>query len=327
MIIQSYAKRVWCPPLMEFRIRPLQEEDLQTADHIMRVAFGTYLGVPEPENFGEGMDHVKTRWLADPTAAFGAEADGELVGSCFVTRWGSFGFFGPLTVRPDLWDRGVAKLLLGSTMELFNKWHVNSAGLFTFADSPKHLGLYQKFGFWPRFLTLVMSKPVQQRNNPGAWSKFSDVPDVEKGRCLVECRSLTNSIYEGLDLEREIVAVRNQRLGDTVLLWEGETLAGIAVCHCGPGTEAGRDTCYIKFGAVRKGSSAEVLDKLLDACEELATMHGMARVLAGVNTACHDMYQRMIARGFRVDFQGIAMLRPNKPSFDRPDCYVMCDLR
>ena len=313
---------------MEIEVRPLREEDLQVADRIMRVAFGTHLGVSDPENFGEGMHHVKTRWLADPTAAFGAEADGDLVGSCFATRWGTFGFFGPLTVRPDLWDRGIAKLLLGSTMELFNKWHVTSAGLFTFADSPKHIGLYQKFGFWPRFLTVVMSKPVQPSNSSGKWSRFSDVSDVEKGKCLVKCRSLTNSIYEGLDLEREIVAVRNQRLGDTVLLWEGETLVGIAVCHFGPGTEAGRDNCYVKFGAVRKGSSGEdILDKLLDACEELARTNGMTRVLAGVNTACHEAYRRMVARGFRADFQGVTMLRPNKPSFDRPDCYVICDLR
>jgi hypothetical protein len=53
----------------------------------------------------------------------------------------------------------------------------------------------------------------------------------------------------------------------------------------------------------------------------------MTRVLAGVNTACHDVYRRMIARGFRADFQGVSMLRPNKPAFDRPDCYVICDLR
>ena len=313
---------------MEFKVRLLRQEDLKKSDHIMRVAFGTFLGVPDPANFGEGMDHVKTRWLADPNAAFSAEADGELVGSSFVTRWGSFGFLGPVTVRPDLWDRGIAKLLLEPTIELLNKWGVSHAGLFTFAHSPKHLGLYQKFGFWPRFLTPIMVKPVKLSDDPGGWSKFSDVPDVEKERYLMTCRSLTSSIYEGLDLEREITAVRNQRLGDTVLLWEGETLVGMAVCHCGPGTEAGRDTCYIKFGAVRKWLGVEDLfDKLLNACEELATMNGMTRVLVGVNTACHYAYRRMIARGFRADFQGVMMLKPNVPSFDRPDCYVMCDLR
>jgi GNAT superfamily N-acetyltransferase len=294
----------------------------------MRVAFGTFMGVPDPSSFGEGMDHVRTRWLANPNAAFGAETGGELVGSIFAAKWGSFGFFGPLTVRPDLWDRGIAKLLLEPTMELFNQWGVSHVGLFTFAQSPKHIGLYQKFGFWPRFLTFVMSKTVQSSGTSEGWSKFSDVPEVEIGRCLEMCRSLTNSVYEGLDLEREMVAVRKQGLGDTVLLWEGETVVGVAVCHCGPGTEAGRDTCYVKVGAVRSGASAEdFFDRLLSACEELATMKGMADVVAGVNSACHNAYRRMIARGFRADFQGVLMLRPNEAAFDRPDRYVLCDLR
>jgi GNAT superfamily N-acetyltransferase len=313
---------------MEFIIRPLSEEDLQKADHIMRLAFGTFIGVPDPASFGEGMDHVKTRWRADPKSAFGAERDGELVGSNFATRWGSFGFFGPLTVRPDLWDRGIAKLLLEPTMELFDKWGVSHVALFTFAQSPKHIGLYQKFGFWPRFLTLLMSKAVHSGGVPGKWSKFSDVPDNEMGRILAKCRRLTNSVYKGLDLEQEIMSVRKQGLGDTILLWDGETVVGVAVCHCGAGTEGGRETCYVKFGAVSSGDNAESLfDRLLSACEELARLKGMTRVLAGVNSACHNAYRRMIARGFRADFQGVLMLRPNEPVFDRPDRYVLCDLR
>ncbi|MFI5450186.1 MAG: GNAT family N-acetyltransferase [Candidatus Bathyarchaeia archaeon] len=313
---------------MVFSIRPLREEDLQKADHIMRLAFGTFMGVPDPASFGEGMDHVKTRWLANPKAAFGAERDGELVGSNFVTRWGSFGFFGPLTIRPDLWDKGIAKLLLEPTIELFNNWGVSHVGLFTFAQSPKHIGLYQKFGFWPRFLTPLMSKTIQGGGTAGQWSKFSDVPDAEMGRILVKCRSLTNSVYKGLDLEQEIMSVHRQKLGDTILLWDGETVVGVAVCHCGAGTEAGREACYVKFGAVLSGDNADsFFDRLLSACEELATMKGMTHVLAGVNSACHNAYRRMIARGFRAEFQGVLMLKPNEAAFDRPDRYVLCDLR
>ena len=313
---------------MEVKVRRLEQGDLQNADLIMRVAFGTFMGVPEPEKFGEGADHVKTRWITDPNAAFAAEADGKLVGSNFATRWGSFGFFGPLTVHPEFWDRGVAKRLLDPTMELFNKWGVRHVALFTFAHSPKHLGLYEKFGFWPRFLTPIMSKPVEQNGSVGGWSKFSDVPDVERGRILEMCRSVTGSVYAGLDLEREITAVQNQKLGDTVLLWDGKSLVGLAVCHCGAGTEAGRDICYVKFGATRKGPGAgEYFDRLLNACESLAGTRGMTSVLAGVNTACHDAYRRMLGRGFRADFQGVLMLRPNEPAFDTPDSYVICDLR
>jgi len=117
---------------MEVKIRPLREEDLPDADRIMRLAFGTFLSMPEPERFGEGADHVRGRWIADPNSAFAAECDSKLVGSNFVTRWGSFGFFGPLTVHPDFWDKGIAKQLLEPTMNLFSKWGVNHKALFTF---------------------------------------------------------------------------------------------------------------------------------------------------------------------------------------------------
>src|SRR5215813_10275259 len=107
------------PVKSEISIRPLQEKDLTTADHIMRLAFGTFLGLPEPATFMGDAAMVRTRWLADPTAAYGAEVGGELIGSNFAAHWGSVGFFGPLTVRPDLWDRGVGKRLLEPIMDLF----------------------------------------------------------------------------------------------------------------------------------------------------------------------------------------------------------------
>jgi hypothetical protein len=81
-------------------IRTLTQRDLPVADRIISAAFRTFLGAPEPEKFWADLAYAGTRWLADPNAAFGAEWDGEIVGSNFATRWGSVGFFGPLTVRP-----------------------------------------------------------------------------------------------------------------------------------------------------------------------------------------------------------------------------------
>jgi GNAT superfamily N-acetyltransferase len=72
-----------------------------------------------------------------------------------VTRWGAFGFFGPLTVLPEYWDQGVAQRLLKATNAVFDRWGVRRTGLFTFPQSTKHLGLYQKFGYWPRSATLT----------------------------------------------------------------------------------------------------------------------------------------------------------------------------
>ena len=94
---------------MEITVRPLREADLSAADRICRVAFGTFLGLPNPATFMGDADYVRTRWLADPTAAFAALVDGEIVGSNLATEWGSIGFFGRLSVRPDLWGRGIGQ--------------------------------------------------------------------------------------------------------------------------------------------------------------------------------------------------------------------------
>jgi GNAT superfamily N-acetyltransferase len=146
---------------MKVEIRPLQESDLPEADRVFRLAFGTFLGLPEPESFVAGADLIATRWRAGAcNAAFGAFDGASLIGSNFAANWGSFGFFGPLTVRPDYWDKGVAQLLLEPAMDTFARWGVRAAGLFTFPQSPKHLGLYQKHDFWPQHLTAVMAKPV-----------------------------------------------------------------------------------------------------------------------------------------------------------------------
>jgi GNAT superfamily N-acetyltransferase len=285
---------------------------------------GLFLGLPDPiECFGTA-DYIRPRWTADPSAAFGAYHGNDLVGSNFANRWGSVAFFGPLTVRPDHWNQGIAKRLIGPTLDLFAKWAVRHEALCTFAHSPKHIALYQHFGFWPRFLTAIMSKPVSQAARATESSRYSEVAEDQRGECLRACREMTDAIYEGLDVEREIRAVDAQRLGDTVLLWDGARLVALGVCHCGPGSEAGSDACYIKFGAARSGSSFDVL---LDACETLAAAKKVGRLIAGANAGREKAYQRMIARGFRAEFQGVAMQRHNDPGYNLSDTYIIDDWR
>lgn len=309
-------------------VRPLRESDLSSADHIMRLAFGTFLGLPEPAAFMGDASYVRTRWRARPDAAFAAEINNELIGSNFATNWGSVGFFGPLTIRPDLWDRGAGKQLMEPVMECFDKWQTKHAGLFTFAHSQKHVGLYQKFGFCPRFLTAIMSKPVEPTGRASVWTQFSNAPMSERAAIIDSCRELTDAIYEGLDIGHEIRAVADQKLGDTVLLWDESKLAGLAVCHSGAGTEAGSGVCYVKFGAVRSGTDAgQRFNRLLDACEELASSQNVARLDAGVNTARHEAYRQMLARGFRAELLGVAMQKPNEPGYNRPGVYLIDDWR
>lgn len=306
-------------------VRPMGEADLDRADEILREAFGTFLGVPDL--FGTA-DRVRTRFAADPHAAFAAMVDGELVGSNFATSWGSVGFFGPLTVRPDLWDKGVGKRLMEPTMACFESWGNNHLGLFTFSHSPEHLELYRQYGFWPRFLTAVMRKQVAPSGPTPIHVTYADMSAADQAEYMSACRTLTDSVYAGLDLEREISAVHAQGLGDTVLLPGESGLDGLAVCHCGPGSEAGTDVCFVKFGAVRPGRQAgDRFERLLDACEQLASERGMSQLEAGMNLGRQDAYQRMAARGFRTGLQGVTMHRPNEPGYSHSDAYVIDDWR
>jgi GNAT superfamily N-acetyltransferase len=308
-------------------VRPMQESDLSAARAICSTAFGTFIGVPEPEKFMADRDYISTRWRADPGAALVAEVDGVLAGSNFAQNWGSFAFFGPLTIRPDLWNRGIAQALLPPTLDLFQSWGVKEAGLFTFAHSAKHVCLYQKFGFWPRFLTAVMSKPIAQPAKI-AWYGLSSANEQDRATAIDACRELTGSIFDGLDVTREISSVQNQRLGETVLIWEGDLLDAFAVCHCGEQTEAGAGACYVKFAAVRPGANARRnFERLLSACEALAATHGLQRIEAGVSLARTHAYRSMLERGFRTQVQGVAMHRPDSPAYNRPDVYIIDDWR
>ncbi len=309
-------------------IRPLREDDVPAADHIMRIAFGTMLGAPEPAKFFGDSSWVSHRQKVAPDAAFAAEVDGELVGSNFASIWGSFGSFGPLTIRPDVWDRGIGGRLMEPVLDLFSQRQIRLAGLFTSPNSPKHVGMYQKYGFWPRYLTAVMAKAVERAGPNLSWGRYSQLSESEKTIALEASRSLTDALFAGLDVSSVIRGIQANALGDTVLLWDDSELVAFAACHCGPGTEAGSGSCYVKFAAVRPAQrEARYFAELLAACERYAALNGATRLVTGVNTSRQEAYEQMQRLGFRIQTLGIAMHMPNEPGFSRPGAYVLDDWR
>src|SRR5579862_7379202 len=305
----------------------MEERDLPAASEVVRVAFDTFLGRSGPAG---DKDAVRTRWTAQPEAALTAELDGELVGSNFATPWGSFGFFGPLTVRPELWDKGIASRLLESTDELFARWGTRHAGLFTFAHSPKHHFLYQKFGYWPKHLTSVFEKPVDgSRTSAGVRSVgLSSLSPGELESAVRSARELTSTAYDGLDVEREIRAVVDQGLGEVLLLDDDAGAAALAVCQTGAGTEGGSGCCYVKFGMARGGGGAEErFHRLLDAVEDFAASAGAERIELGVNAARREAYAQVFARGYRAAMVGVAMERGDDDGYNRPGVWLIDDWR
>ena len=89
------------PPNQSIKIGPLKEAELQEADRIVRLAFGTFLRLPNPLEAMGDRSFLIPRWHSSNVKIIAARENGRLIGSNAATRWGSFGFFGPLTVLPE----------------------------------------------------------------------------------------------------------------------------------------------------------------------------------------------------------------------------------
>ena len=310
------------------QVGALRADELEEAGRILRLAFGTFLSLPNPMDFMGDRDFVTPRWHARNTKLLAARENGKLVGSNMATRWGSFAFFGPLTVLPEYWNRGVAQQLLAATMKIFDRWGVRHSALFTFPHSPRHVGLYQKFGYWPGSLTALMKRAPA----PPAWALIesakvpvllSSLTNKEQEQAIEACAKLTNMLERGLDLGDEMRAVIEQRIGEVILIEGRRALDAFAVCMHGAGSEGGEKTCYVKFAVARSG---ERFGRLLDAIDALALAQG-SEVEAGVSLACKDAFQRMRSRGYRVVTMGVAMQTPHGDGFNRAAAYVLSDWR
>jgi GNAT superfamily N-acetyltransferase len=325
------------PSASPIKISALKPAELSEADRIFRLAFTTFLGIP-PGVFMAGCDFVGSRFRSKHVKALAAREDGRLIGTNFLTVWGRFAFFGPLTVLPEYWDKGVASKLLHATVAAFDRMKLHRTALFTFAHSTKHVGLYNKFGYWPQQLTALMRyspEPVQPSAPPSLCSFFplSTLPRAAREPAVDACRKPTNRIDKGLDLTEEIRSLLKHRIGEVILTFSRNILDGFAVACHGPGSEGGTEVCYLKFAAVRNTPGADGglgadgrFDHLLDACDTYARSKGVS-IEAGVNFACEGAYRRMRAHGYRAYAQGVAMQRPNIQGFNRPDAYVISDWR
>ena len=52
---------------LELGVRALRKGDLNAADRVMRRAFGTFIGLPDPATFMGDAGFVHSRWRTDPS--------------------------------------------------------------------------------------------------------------------------------------------------------------------------------------------------------------------------------------------------------------------
>jgi GNAT superfamily N-acetyltransferase len=265
------------------------------------------------------------------------ENDAKIVGASIAVCWGSVGLFGPVAVLTPYQNQKIAQQLLKASQGFFDENHVALEGLVTYPYSPKHLMLYQKFGFKPKALVAITGKSLERRESApppkparGApqIQRFSAYEESRKKGLLGRLRALTNKICKGLDLTKEIEIVNGLGLGDTLILEKDRAVTGFAICHTPGVSEAPQGALYIKYAAIDPGRRRpEHFAQLLAAAEEFALSAGCQRMIAPVYTAYWRAYQTLLAAGYQMEMLMIRMKRGKNIDYEKEEDFILDDWR
>ena len=153
-----------------------------------------------------------------------------MIGSNFITQWGSFVFFGPFTIHPDYWGVGAARSCMEKTMEYIYNLNQMQFALITFPESPKHLTMYGKFGFHPKSLIVSFQKHISEDLLPSIKETITDTNNIYFLRKNIEnfdilqdkFKEFTKSMVKGLDVNSECEGLLTHNLGSIVYITDQE---------------------------------------------------------------------------------------------------------
>lgn len=323
------------------KIRRVRKGDLSKVRDVIEQAFGDFferqVGTRPRLVFG-GAQYVHHRWLMEPWGCFVAEeGDGKIVGAAVAVMWGTVGIVGPIAVLTNYQNQDIGQQLLTACQEFFDENKATLQGLATYPYSPKHLILYQKFGYKPKGLVVVTAKQIDRREIVHATKptkpalglrRYSALEEAKKKQVMQKIHRITNGLWRGLDVAKEIEIVDGLTLGDTLLLEKGREVIGFAVCHLPPNSEAPHGSAYVKFLAVDpRHRKPEHLVALLAGVEELAGAAQLQRVVAPCYTYYWTAYQALLERGYHVDFTMVRMKRGKQEDYEDPSDLVLDDWR
>jgi predicted N-acetyltransferase YhbS len=323
------------------KIRRVRKGDLSKVRDVIEQAFGDFferqVGTRPRQVFG-GAQYVHHRWLIEPWGCFVAEeGDGKIVGAAIAVMWGSLGLVGPIAVLTSYQNQDIGRQLLGACQEFFDENKATLQGVATYPYSPKHLLLYQKFGYRPKGLVAITVKHLDRRElapAPKAGKaglvvrRYSALEEARKKPAMLKFRRITNGVWRGLDVGKEVEIVDGLALGDTVMLEKGRELIGFAIVHMPPNSEAPHGAAYIKFLAIEgRHRHPDNLHALLASIEDMALAAQLHQVVAPVYTYYWTAYQVLLERGYRVDFTMVRMKRGKQEDYEDGNGLVLDDWR
>ena len=228
---------------------------------------------------------------------------GRIVAFNMVHRSGTEGWMGPLAVRTEYQGLGTGKEIVLRGVEWLKSQGATVIGLETMPRTMDNIGFYSRLGFSPGHLTITTTLEAA----------LADVPARLLGRLsgstrddtLAECRALVQRLIPGYDYTREILLTQELGLGDTVLLYDGDTLAGFALAHTAPLVEgrAREELRVLKLVLADESRFAE----LVHAVADFARRSGTRRISLRLQGEFLSTYHRVVALGGHVRWTDLRM--------------------
>lgn len=245
---------------------------------------------------------------AGPGAMLWRDDKGRVVAFNVAHLSGSEAWMGPLAVHPDHQAHGLGKSVVAAGIELLKESGARVIGLETMPRTMDNIGFYSSLGMNPGYLTLTVTVDgVFAGAMPGGLRamRLGGLAADEAERAVHQCRALTEALLPGYDFSREITLTEELALGDTIMLLDGESLAGFALCHSVPLVEGRvREELRVLKLAARSDDDFDALVTLLS---DHARRSGTRRVAIRVQGQYSGAYRRLMRRGARVRWSDLRM--------------------
>ncbi len=311
-------------------IRQMHLEDAEAIRQVDSVAFGAWARQAygkQPPSYRRTLANVQSCLEKDPEGCFVAQEEEHIVGFIFSRTWGGVGWFGTFAVLPEYQGRGLGKRLIAASLDYLQRDPERVIGLETMFDSPYNLGLYLKLGFEASFPTFLLTKALEGSvpDDVGLprWSASSR--DTQE-RWLADLQQATGKLQAGLDYSKEILSMTQYRLGETLVLVNGQQAVGLSVVWLTSGWEGlGAERASVQALALHPAyTNTECLGALLDATEALSRTQGKDTVTVAVNARHAWALQRLLDCGYRVSRAMVRMLWKAGDVGPTPDRWVDC---
>jgi GNAT superfamily N-acetyltransferase len=220
-----------------------------------------------------------------------------------VHRSGAEGWMGPLAVRSELQGGGAGKEIVTRGIEWLKAEGATVIGLETMPRTMDNIGFYSRLGFIPGRLTITTTLEAV----PGVTAArlLSRLSPASRDDAVAESRALVDRVLRGYDFTREIQLTAELSLGDTVLLYDGDRLAGFALTHTVPLVEGrARDELRVLKCVVEDEAR---FAEMAAAVADFAHRCGTRRVAMRLQGEYLSIYQRAVALGGQVRWTDLRM--------------------